>query len=445
MNVLVIMCDHLRYDAIAAQGNPYVRTPHLDRLAGRSVRFERCYTQAPVCGPARHSLATGKYPYEHGVVNNDVLPLPGMFTVAHALQTQGYRRIQIGPMHWNGEGVIDDGYESRLCPEFDSGMLNEKEKQRMNWEMQYKKSTCGATLRNDNQFWGYQVAQEAVNQLEQVRSRGEKFMQWVSFNEPHPPFFPPKPYYERVDQYHLPLPIELPADAPAPHSRISEKKQAWKLFTDYEKRRMKAAFYGLVELADSFVGMVLEAADRLDLWKDTMIVFTSDHGEQMGDHGLYTKFVHRESSVRVPLLVYFPGCEAGSREQLAEHVDLFPTICEATGAPTPPDVRGKSLWPLLRGRTEGELRDHVFSLIDNDLMIRTREWKLNLYDGSPGELYNMKDDPDELINLIADPEHEEAMKQLLDLLQRAHPGAVEKSAEFTRSTRLRKKRSKVLK
>lgn len=444
MNVLVLMCDHLRYDAISALGNGFVSTPNIDRLLRKSVYFGNCYSQAPVCGPARHSLATGKYPYEHGVVNNDVLPLEGMFTIAHALAPKGYRRVNIGHMHWNAGDSIDNGYEIHLSQELPEGVLNEKEKRRYNWEMQYKKTTSGVGLRGDDQYWGYDVARQSIRQLEQFTQSGDMFLNWTSFNEPHPPFFPPKAYYEKVDQYNLPLPVEVSKGAPLPHHSIIDKQKVWKHFTDYEKRKMKASYYGMVGLADSYVGKVLDTVDRLNLWDNTMIILTSDHGEQMGDHGLYTKFVLRESSLRVPLMVYYPGCTPGTRIQLVEHVDLFPTICEYTGAAIPEDVRGKSLWPLLRGLDESSVHDHVYSQIDNDIMVRTDSWKLNIYEGEAGELFDLKKDPNEGNNLIDDESCRPVVQRLMQLLKRNHPSAIESSKMFSQSTRLRAKKNKHL-
>jgi arylsulfatase A-like enzyme len=161
-----------------------------------------------------------------------------------------------------------------------------------------------------------------------------------------------------------------------------------------EVRQILAGYYGMVALVDGYCGMILDALEALGLKDNTMVIWTVDHGDQMGEHGMFLKFCMYEASVRVPLLIHIPGKKPEVQSELVEHIDLFPTICDLVGAECPGTVQGRSLVPLLsETKAPEDWRDAVFSQIGDVEMIRTKEWKLNTYDGQPGELYDLKNDP----------------------------------------------------
>ncbi len=411
MNVLVLMCDHLRYDAIGALGNPYAHTPNLDRLLGRSVRFSNCFNQAPVCAPTRHSLATGRYCCDHGVLSNQHKPNPGMYTVAHALQPLGYRRFQQGHMHWTDPGM-DNGYEPWINLTMWHDSMPSDALARFQWEAQgiTRRTTAGPSPRRYNEYSGHFVATQAIRQIEEAVANDEPFLCWTAFSEPHPPWYPPKDYYALVDPESVRLPAQRPDDAPRPHPVIERQQREWQHLTEYELRQILVGYYGLVALGDSYIGMVLDALDRLGIRDDTAVLFLSDHGEQLYEHRLFTKFCMREASVHVPFLMSVPGVAPGTRDAVAEHVDVFPTICDLVGADAPADLPGSSLVPLLHHETTpADWRDAVYSEIANVRtvghiqMVRTADRKLNVYDGEPGEFYALDSDPNEFYNLISDP------------------------------------------
>ncbi len=406
MNILVLMGDHFRFDALSCLGNPLAHTPNLDALAARSVRFGNCFTQSPVCAPARHSLATGQYAHVHGVLNNAYKPYPGMFTIAHALQPLGYRRLNLGHMHWT-DPQMDNGYEPWINKTMWQEQMPPKVLDRYEWEAQgtTRRSTAGPSPRTREQYWGYHVANESVRLMEEAVESGEPFLCWTAFTEPHPPFYPPREFYDLIDQSKIQLPEQAPADAPPPHDRILKMRREWEHLTDVEVRQILAGYYGMVALVDSYCGMVLDGLDRLGIRDETMVIWTSDHGDQMWEHELFLKFNMHEASIRVPLLVDIPQGDSGVRSELVEHIDVFPTICELLGITRPTSVQGRSLVPLLGSDPTPEgWRDAVFSQIGNIQMIRTEEWKLNIYDGTPGDLYDLKRDPQEFHNRIADPD-----------------------------------------
>lgn len=404
-NILVLMCDHHRYDALGCLGNPLAHTPNLDRLAAQSVRFESCYNQAPVCAPTRHSLATGRYCHAHGVVTNGHKPYPGMRTIGHALQPLGYRRFNQGHMHWT-DRAMDNGFEPWVDQEMWRATMPAEVLARYDWEHQAvtRRTTGGPSTRSREQYWGYHVATNAIRQIEEAVARGEPFLCWTAFTEPHPPFYPPKELYARIDQASIQLPEQAPPGAPPPHPEIQRKRREWAHLTEVELRQVIAGYYGMIALVDGYCGMVLDALDRLGIREETIVVWTVDHGDQMWEHELFLKFVMREASVHVPLLIDAPGVEPGVRSELVEHVDLFPTLCEWAGAPVPETVQGRSLVPLLgTAPAPADWRDAVYSQIGDVFMIRTADAMLNVYGGEPGEYFDLATDPHEFYNRIADP------------------------------------------
>jgi len=172
-----------------------------------------------------------------------------------------------------------------------------------------------------------------------------------------------------------------------------------------------------VSLADEYCGRILDTLERLGVRDDTCVLWTVDHGDQMWEHQLFLKGCMYEGSVHVPLFVSVPGAAPTRRDELVEHVDLFPTICELVGARTPESVQGRSLIPLLgRGPTPADWRQAVFSQLDDVRMIRTAAWKLIVYGNGPGELYDLKNDPGELSNLVGDRDHQKTVENLQNQL-----------------------------
>ncbi len=421
-NVLVLMCDHHRHDALGCLGNPLATTPNLDGLASRSVRFENCFNQSPVCSPARHSLATGLYAHAHGVLNNRMMPFPGLTTIAHVLQPLGYRRFQLGHMHWKDPNM-DTGYEPWVTHDIWRSAMPKEVMDRYAWESHNvtRRTTGGPSTRTREQYSGYFMAQRAIELITSAVEKDERFLCWTAFSEPHPPFYPPREIYEGIDQSRIQLPKQSgPGDGP-PHEYILRKRREWSHLTEVEIRQMIAGYYGMVELADGYCGMVLDALDELGVRDDTIVIWTVDHGDQLWEHELFLKFNMYEGSVHVPLLIDVPGMRSGVCGELVEHVDLLPTICELVGASCPPGVQGRSLTPLLLGRP-GPIRDAAFSHMvgmgeEHIQMVRTSSSKMVAYNGVPGELYDLAEDPEELNNRVRDPGYATLVESMLQRLR----------------------------
>ncbi len=420
MNVLVLMCDHHRPDALGCMGNDLVHTPNLDRLAGQSVRFDQCFTQAPVCSPARHSLATGRYAHAHGVITNDHTPIPGMATIAHALQPLGYRRFNLGQMHWKDPDV-DTGYEPWIRNQAWHDAMPDEVLRRAEWESQgiTRRTTGGPAPHTKEQYTGHITARNAIRQIEEAVHNDEPFLCWTAFSEPHPPFYPPREIYASIDQDRIDLPAQAPEGSPPPHERILNKQEEWAHLTETEVRQILAGYYGMVSLVDEYCGQVLDALDRLGIADNTIVIWTSDHGDQMWEHQLFLKFCMYEGSIHVPLSIRIPGAPSTRRNELVQHIDVFPTICDLLGVETSSEVQGRSLLPLLgEDPTPANWHDAVYSQIGDLQMIRTTSHKLNVYGGAPGELYDLQDDPDEFRNLIGEADHRHTVNALFQELQK---------------------------
>jgi len=428
MNVLVIMCDHHRYDALGCLDNPVARTPNLDRLAAESTRFSECYSQSPVCAPARHSLATGQYAHCHGVINNSYKPFPGMKTVAHALEPLGYRRQCLGHMHWT-DLEVDHGYERYVTQQ--EWMETMPADAIARWDAEHagpiRRTTAGPSPRTREQYWGHHVAAKTVEFMKDAVDRGDKFLCWAAFTEPHPPFYPPTEFYELIDPSDIVLPDRIPEGAGPAHPDVLRKRDEWKHLTDVERRQMIAGYYGMIALVDRYIGQLLETVDELGIRDDTVVIWTSDHGDQMGENELYLKFIMREGSTHVPLLMRIPGKSAQVRDELVEHIDVFPTLCDLVGAEIPDSVQGRSLVPFLEGESApANWRDTVFSQIGHTQMIRTADWELNVYNGQPGELFDLRTDRQEHDNRIDDPTCSAIVEELFERVkawERAHAPA----------------------
>jgi arylsulfatase A-like enzyme len=353
------------------------------------------------------------------VITNRHMPFPEMFTIAHALQPMGYRRFNLGHMHWTDPSV-DTGYEPWITHQSWRDAMPDDVLRRYDWESQSitRRTTGGPGPRTRAQYSGYFVAQNAIRQIQEAVCKDEPFLCWAAFSEPHPPFYPPRELYAAIDQAQVALPAQPPEGSGKPHERILHMQEEWAHLTETEVRQILAGYYGMVSLVDEYCGLVLDALDRLGIADNTIVIWTSDHGDQMWEHDMFLKFCMYEGSVHVPLLVRIPGREPGVRNELVEHIDLFPTICHLLGAETPATVQGRSLVPLLNGGSAADdWRDAVFSQIGDVLMIRTKEWKLNTYGGSPGELYDLRRDPQEFHNLIADGDHGRTVETLHARLQ----------------------------
>jgi arylsulfatase len=460
-NILLICTDQQRWDALAAAGNSAIMTPNLDWLAAQGVRFDRCFVQSPVCAPSRASLMTSRYPRNHGLWANgvDIDPTEQLFTAA--LAADGYDCGLVGKFHlgaaWNGrtEPRVDDGF--RVFRWSHDPYVRSPENSYHNWLEEQFPGLLEETLSQGNDaidhlpteaHYSHWVGEEAVEFLRTGRDTSKPFCFVVNFFDPHHGFGAPAEYRDRYDPQALPRPIGGPDDLddkPAIYREASAKSYAGTLpgFEDYtadEIQGIVADYYAMISLVDDEVGRILGALDEEGLADDTLVVFTSDHGELLGDHRMLLKGpMMFDSSVRVPLIVRWPGVlpEGETRDDLVQWIDLAPTLLEAAGIAGLPRAQGSSLlglaqsgrWPQARGWALGEYRNSCipYEVPVHTTMLRTDEWKVVVHHGAPstprertGELYDLVNDPQESRNLWDDQEftgrRAELQEQLLDVL-----------------------------
>jgi arylsulfatase A-like enzyme len=443
-NVLFLISDDLN-NSLGCYGHPQTQTPNLDRLAARGVRFEHAYCQFPLCGPSRNSMLTGLYPNSTGILANQQIfrqTIPSHHSLPQAFRLAGYFAGRIGKLyHYNvPKSIGTNGHD-------DPG----------SWELELNPAGCdrleeephifslvpgqfGGTLswyaspRSDQYHTDGLLAADAEWVLERcARQKHRPFFLAVGFYRPHTPYVSPKPYFERYPEQEMPVVRgvkEDQADLPAP-ALASYKREQDKL-TDDLRRQCVQAYYASTTFMDAQVGRVLDTLKRLGLEEDTIVVFTSDHGYHLGEHGLWQKMSLFEESARVPLIIAAPGTSAQGAVAKAPVglIDLYPTLAELCGVKAPENLQGQSLVPMLnepdapgrgwtlsqvaRGGRKAETRFFGYTL-------RTPRWRYTEWaQGDQGrELYDHDADPRELTNLADSPAHAETVVQLSRQLREA--------------------------
>lgn len=425
------MDDQHRFDWLGCAGAGWLRTPNIDLLAQRGVHLTHCCTNAPICGPARVSLATGLLPRRTGAVNNDDFISRDDPTYYRRLRDAGYRVGCVGKLHLintryphssTGDRPIlyslgfthpeehEDKFGAVIQPEPTGIYTNHLARKNLFETLRddyLERKRVGWPFANDDSvlpkedFHDCWIGTRAVRWLEQIND-DRPWHLFVSFNGPHDPFDPPTEYAERYRDAPMPPVIEgtlnnKPRWQQGKRSDIS-------LETRVRSQRQYAA---LIELIDEQVGRLVEVLERRDMLDNTIVIFTSDHGEMLGDHGLWRKRFFYEQSLRVPLVMAGPGIEPGRTcEALIELSDLNPTMCELAGGPASRDMDARSFANVLRGQT-AEHRDATVSQYGAMQCLRTRThkmvhslaWARNTGMPNEPELYDLENDPDELHNI----------------------------------------------
>ena len=457
-NILWLCTDQQRFDTIRALGNSRINTPNLDQLVADGTSFANAFCQSPVCSPSRASFLTGRYPRTTRCRQNgqqippDELLLPKMFSDA------GYRCGLAGKLHLSScsdgkvEQRIDDGYEvfdwsHHPQPDWPENAYTQwLEKQGVSWQQLYDQPDPDALPSSDFVKRGvpakyHQTTFCAEKTIEFIKGGDDGNRPWFfSFNcfDPHHPFDPPPEYLQRYDPDDMPLPKQREGE-------LSEKPTFQQLdhewahnnpgefhtsaLSEKDHREVTAAYYAMCELIDDQVGRILKALDDSGQRDNTIVIFMSDHGEMLGDHGLYFKGPHfYDEAIRVPLIMRWPGQFQADQQvdDLVELIDLAPTLLELAGIQTPADrLQGQSLLPALTDsldRSNPE-REFVFCEYYNSwthpdayaTMLRSKDEKIVVYHGSDqGELYDLKSDPDEFHNLWSDSSQTERKLRLLN-------------------------------
>lgn len=459
-NVLFITCDQLRQDSLGCYGHPVVETPHIDALAERGVRFTNTYAAYPVCAPNRASLATGRYPTIHGVHMNGVFLPQDELTMMEVLRQHGYSTYGVGKMHFgpqwrfppDGSPLKDPGPELAINPQpepwempwhgFEQVQITEDH--RVGPYADYLAAHGYDTWSDPHSFTYPQhisvrsdypeahhqttwIADRTIDYL-QDHPKDRPFFVWASWVHPHHPFNPPAPYDTMYDPADMPLPVFDPGEPERwpeaywrKYSAIEGSHETIGMgdIPDEEWQRVRAFYYGMITYIDAQIGRILETLERRGMLENTVIAFTADHGEMLGDHHMVFKGTTYDPVTRVPLIVVRPGeGEPGAvATTLASSIDVMPTLLELCGVDVPATVQGHSLTPAM---ADPELAMREAVLIENQGVrrsVRTATALLTWHGaGQRGELYDTTADPDCLHNLWDEPGAAPMQRELMDRL-----------------------------
>ena len=487
MNILFIMCDQLRADYLSCYGHPHLKTPNIDVLAAHGVRFNRAYCQAPLCGPSRASFYTGRYMSSHGVMANaDPLKM-GELTLGDYLRAArmtavvvgksegspnlvALERFQIDQSSTEGQQLANNGflpfelfsgiYPDPILPkglgynaylrshgfdgdnpweEWANSAIDSKGKRVSGWQM--RNAGLPARLPEEHSETAF-TTRRAIEFLDSV-DPDESWCMHLSYIKPHWPYLAPAPYHTRYHKDHVVPAVRDERERHNPHpvyQAFMAQDYSQNFSRDEVRDTVIPAYMGLIQQVDDHVGRVLAHLEKKGLRERTWIVFSSDHGDYLGDHWLGEKDLFHEPSVRIPLIICDPSTRAdGTRgrvvEEFVEAVDVVPTLVEVAGGTVPLErIEGRSLLPFVHQQVAApSWRDCAISEIDfsdrgprtllrlhphecRARMIRTSKWKYVLHEHFPPQLFDLVNDPHEFIDLGEDPGYRSARQENYDRL-----------------------------
>ncbi|MHA6483242.1 sulfatase-like hydrolase/transferase [Paenibacillus sp. strain BS8-2] len=482
-NVLWIMADQFRADCLSSAGHPVVSTPNLDALAEQGVRFDQAYVQSAVCGPSRACAYTGRYMHTHGSLWNGV-PLPAdELTIGNLLRPHGIRAALCGkthhipdhPFHQRLESIganpaLLDGIHAGLEPWEVLEMSGEGWVQHLKdkgytlpfdeypahapfivtgpdgeWLNGWRFDNCRyPTVIEDQDGDTAFLTNRAISFMEETE---EPWFLHLSYFKPHWPNVAADPYHSMFDPERMDKPIRSDAELTEGHPMLDlfrQERRGTQLDHEDGWRTMRATYYGLIKQLDDYLGKLFQYMDQSGRMKDTLIVFTSDHGEYMGDHWMFEKELFYDQAIRVPLIIRDPSPAADAtrgkvEQRFVELIDVLPTVLDAFKLPTPGGVQGRSLLPCVRDEGESvEWRTEVYCDWDfrfhtcgdtlglkrnkrRAWMIRDNQYKYVHFNGLPAMLFDLIADKDELHNIAqeewAQPIVHVYMRKLLEWRQ----------------------------
>jgi choline-sulfatase len=431
LNFLIVIVDQLSPRALPVYGNEVVKAPNIDQLAASGVVFEHAYCSSPLCAPSRASFMTGRLPSRIGVYDNGAELAASIPTIAHHLRAKGFRTVLAGKMHFIGPDQLH-GFEDRLTPDiYPAGMhwIPDWEaplSRHLPWyhdmSSVFEAGVTEATLQMD---YDEEVAFRSIRAVYDLARAGDDrpFLLVTSFSQPHDPWEVPAQYWDRyqdtkIDEPAVPFMADEELD---PHShRLREMCGALGVdVPDKVVLNARRAHYSSISYLDDKLGLLLQALDTAGLKDDTVVLFMADHGEMLGERGLWYKMSFFEPSATVPLIVNAPSMFAPGRVTAnVSLLDLMPTLVELSGAATTADgdpLDGTSLVPLLSG--DRKPRDRVTAeylaegAVAPMVMIRRAALKFVSSPGDSDQLFDLEADPNELTNLASSPAHEHELSE----------------------------------
>lgn len=417
-NILILMSDEHRRDAMGCAGHPIVKTPHLDRLADMGTRFSRAYTASPMCVPTRAALACGTYVHQNRFWDSATAYDGSQPSWMHLLRDAGYETTSIGKLHFKS-GRVDNGFSEEILPMhivgekgWLVGLLRDNPPE---YDGASELAEQVGSGNSDYTDYDRAITAAAETWLADPARKQKPFAGFISLVSPHYPLIAPHAFFDLYDPAEMPLPCGSIPD----HAEI----QALAGFFDYHNhfdegtmRKAIAAYYGLVSFLDDCIGRIMAALDAAGLTEDTLVIYTSDHGELLGEHGMWTKQVMYEASSGIPLIIKGRGIPEGLTTASGAHfLDIASTALGLANVKQPDHWPGQDL-ALLANAPEDRSRTifseyHDGGSTTGTFMVAWEGWKLVWYDGRPPQLFNLDNDPEERHDLSADPEAADALAE----------------------------------
>ena len=422
-NILILMVDQLNGTLFPDGPADWLHAPNLKKLAARSVRFQNCYTASPLCAPGRASFMSGQLPSVTGVYDNAAEFPSSLPTYAHHLRRAGYQTALSGKMHFVGPDQLH-GFEERLTtdiypPDFGWTPDYRKPGERIDWWYHNMGSVTGAGVAEITNQMEYddEVAYEAVRKIYDL-SRGHDARPWcltVSFTHPHDPYVARKKYWDLYEDcdHLLPDISAMDYDAHDPHSKRIFDANDWRSFdiTQEDIKRSRRAYFANISYLDDKIGEILETLETTR--QEAVILFVSDHGDMLGERGLWFKMSFYEGSSRVPMMMAASDIEPRLVTDPVSNIDVCPTLCDIAGISmddVAPWTQGETLLPIANGatRTTPVAMEYAAEASYAPMVsLRSGPYKFNRCTLDPDQLFDLENDPNELVNLIGDPEFDD--------------------------------------
>jgi arylsulfatase A-like enzyme len=430
-NILFLLADEMRADCLGVAGHAMVKTPNLDRLAQRGVRFTHAYAASPVCSPDRAVLFTGRYPHVNGVELNGQKFAEGEVALPQLLRRHGYATAMSGKLHlhhtpdwFDEEWIVAGGkrgnpytdYIREKVPGLKGGPRVAAKPGTLITYGESFPLRIGTSVLPDELYEEAWVADRAIEFLLKQKRGDKPWFLFVSMLKPHSPFVVPEPYASMYDPKKIALPETFDPKAQPP----AHLRRARHFINDPEVLRQVAAhYYGAVTMVDRHMGRVLKALEEFGFADNTIVLFTADHGNMLGERNRMFKGCMYSSSVRVPQLLYAPDAVEGSKvcDYVHDHTAIMPTLLDLAGLPIPEGMQNQSLRPSIRG---GDTSGGTAFAELHERMVATADWKLIAPYKKQGEaygLYHLAKDPHEQNNLYDKPEAAAVQKRLMEAME----------------------------
>lgn len=425
-NLVILMSDEHQARALSCAGHPLVKTPNLDRLAKRGVRFTNAYTPSPICVPARASFATGKYVHQTRLWDN-AMPYDGRISGwGHALQAKGIPVESVGKLHYRSQ-EDQAGFDVEHIPMMVAGGVGmvwasiRKEDERVNGKGRMLGDVIGPGHSKYTEY-DASVTKTTVNWIKERGQMGtaQPWCLYAGLVAPHFPLIVPQEFYDLYDPTEMPDPKLHPRDGHLRHPWVEKQNAIMdseaQFSDDDERRRAIATYFGLCSWLDHNIGQILDALDDAGLTESTTVVYTSDHGDNLGERGLWGKSTLYQESTAIPMIMAGPHIDTGICETPVSLVDLSKTIAQHFNADFNATKGAQSLSDILANPDNLERpvfsEYHAAGAVSGAYMLRVGRWKLHYYVGFDPELFDLDEDPEEVHNLTYDPEYADRLKAM---------------------------------